>query len=124
MCEKTKKDSFLSKIENVIISFLKKFGLVIATVFGVFTSFIIIKKVNHKIQIKDEKKKNKIKEEIKTIETKTEKAKQEVSDIKEEVKKDIKETEEKIEEAKDDHDKYIKEQQKKAKKAGFKKKNK
>ena len=103
MCEKTKKDSFLSKIENVIISFLKKFGLVIATVFGVFTSFIIIKKVNHKIQIKDEKKKNKIKEEV---------------------KKDIKETEEKIEEAKDDHDKYIKEQQKKAKKAGFKKKNK
>ena len=115
MCEKTKKDSFLSKIENVIISFLKKFGLVIATVFGVFTSFIIIKK---------EKKKNKIKEEIKTIETKTEEAKQEVSNIKEEVKEDIKETEEKIEEAKDDHDKYIKEQQKKAKKAGFKKKNK
>ena len=124
MCEKTKKDSFLSKIENVIISFLKKFGLVIATVFGVFISFIIIKKVNHKIRIKDEKKKNKIKEEIKTIETKTEETKQEVSDIKEEVKEDIKETEEKIEEAKNDHNKYIKEQQKKAKKAGFKKKNK
>lgn len=124
MCEKTKKDYFLSKIENVFISFLKKFGLVIATVFGVFTSFIIIKKANHQIQIKDEKKKDKIKEEIKTIETKTEEAKQEISDIKEEVKEDIKETEEKIEETKDDHDKYIKEQQKKAKKAGFKKKNK
>jgi F0F1-type ATP synthase membrane subunit b/b' len=122
--KKTKKDSFLSKIENTVLSFLKKFGLVIATVFGVFTSFIIIKKVNHQIQIKDEKKKDKIKEEIKTIETKTEEAKQEVSDIKEEVKEDIKETEEKIEEAKDDNDKYIKEQQKKAKKAGFKKKNK
>ena len=124
MCEKTKKDSFLSKIENVVLSFLKKFGLVIVTVFGVFTSFIIIKKVNHQIQIKDEKKKDKIKEEIKTIETKTEEAKQEVSDIKEEVKEDIKETKEKIEESKDDHDNYIKEQQKKTKKAGFKKKNK
>lgn len=122
--KKTKKDSFLSKIENTVLSFLKKFGLVIATVFGVFTSLIIIKKVNHQIQIKDEKKKDKIKEEIKTIETKTEEAKQEVSNIKEEVKEDIKETEEKIEEAKDDNDKYIKEQQKKAKKAGFKKKNK
>ena len=47
--KETKKDSFLSKIENVVISFLKKFDLVIATIVGVFKSFIIIKKVNHKI---------------------------------------------------------------------------
>ena len=124
MGEETKKDSFLSKIGDIALSFLKKFGLVIATAFGIFTSFILIKKVNHHIQIKDEKKKDKIKEEIETIETKTEEAKQEVSEIKEEVKEEIKEAEEKIEEAKTDHDNYVKEQQKKAEKAGFKKKNK
>jgi len=124
MGEETKKDSFLSKIGDIALSFLKKFGLVIATAFGVFTSIILIKKVNHQIQIKDEKKKDKIKEEIEIIETKTEEAKQEVSEIKEEVKEEIKEAEEKIEEAKTDHDNYVKEQQKKAEKAGFKKKNK
>ena len=124
MGEETKKDSFLSKIGDIALSFLKKFGLVIATAFGVFVSFILIKKVNHQIQIKDEKKKDKIKEEIETIETKTEEAKQEVSEIKEEVKEEIKEAEEKIEEAKVDYNNYVKEQQETAQKAGFKKKNK
>jgi len=124
MGEETKKDSFLSKIGDIALSFLKKFGLVVATVFGIFTSFILIKKVDHHIQIKDEKKKEKIKEEIETIGTKTEEAKQEVSEIKEEVKEEIKEAEEKTEEAKTDHNNYVKEQQKKAEKAGFKKKNK
>ena len=124
MGEKTEKDSFLSKIGDVALSFLKRFGIIIASIFGIFVGITLIKKVDHQIQIKDEKKKDKIKEEIETIETKTEEAKQEVSEIKEEVKEEIKEAEEKIEEAKVDHDNYVKEQQNKAEKAGFKKKNK
>lgn len=122
--EETKKESFLSKIGDMFLSFFKKFGLIISSVFGIFVSLIFIKKIVHHTQLKDQKKKEEIQNNLNTIATKTEEAKQEVSEIKEEVKEEISKTEEKIEDVKNDHDDYVKDQQETAQKAGFKKKNK
>ena len=124
MSKQAEKESFLSKVGDIVLSFLKRFGIVIASVFGIFVSIVLIKKIDHHVQIKDEKKKEKIKNNIEEIKTKTEEAKNEVSEIKEEVKEEIVKAEEKIEEIKTDHNNYVKEQQKTAEKAGFKKKNK
>lgn len=124
MSKQAEKESFLSKVGDIVLSFLKRFGIVMASVFGIFVSVILIKKIDHHLQIKDEEKKEKIKNNIEEIKTKTEEAKNEVSEIKEEVKEEIVKAEEKIEEIKTDHDNYVKEQQKTAEKAGFKKKNK
>lgn len=124
MSEETKKESFLSKIGDVFLSLFKRFGLIISSVFGIFIGLIFIKKIVNDAQIKDQKKKEEIKNNLDTITTKTEEAKQEVSEIKEEIKEEIAKTEEKIEEVKSDHNDYVKDQQETAQKAGFKKKNK
>ncbi len=122
--EETKKESFLSKIGDMFLSFFKKFGLIISSVFGIFVSLIFIKKIIHHTQIKDQKKKEEIQNNLNVITTKTEETKQEVSEIKEEVKEEISKTEEKIKEVKSKHNDYVKDQQETAQKAGFKKKNK
>ena len=124
MSEQAKNESFLSKVGDAFLSLLKKIKIAIITAFGIFISVILIKKISHNVQIKDDKKKEKIKDNIEKIETETEEAKQKVSEIKEEVKEEIVKAEEKIEEIKTDHDNYVKEQQKTAEKAGFKKINK
>lgn len=124
MSEQAKNESFLSKVGDTFLSLLKKIKITIIAVFGIFISVILIKKISHNVQIKDDKKKEKIKDNIEKIKTETEEAKQEVSEIKKEVKEEIVKAEEKIEEIKTDHDNYVKEQQKTAEKAGFKKINK
>ena len=124
MSKETEKDSFLNKIADVFLNFFKKFGIIISSVFGIFVSFVFIKKIVHYMQLKDQKKREKIRNNINSITTKTEETKQEVSKIKEEIKEEIIKTEEKIEEVKSDYDNYVKDQQEIAQKAGFKKKNK
>lgn len=113
-----------SKVGDAFLSLLKKLKIAIVASFGIFISIILIKKINHNVQLNDDKKKEKIKDNIGKIETETKEAKQEVSEIKEEVKEEIVKAEEKIEEIKTDHDNYVKDQQKTAEKAGFKKINK
>lgn len=113
-----------SKVGDAFLSLLKKLKIAIITAFGIFISIILIKKINHNVQLNDDKKKEKIKDNIEKIETETKEAKQDVSEIKEEVKEEIVKAEEKIEEIKTDHDNYVKDQQKTAEKAGFKKINK
>ena len=118
MSDEKKNNVFLDGIKN----WLKKFGLIIAGVFGSILAFLLLKKVDHEVQVSDEKKKDKISDNLNEAKDNVGSVSEITTDVKEDVdnlKEDINVNQNKNDNEKTD---YVSEQTNLAINAGFKKK--
>ena len=112
------------KIKEVSLSWIKKFGSILLTIFAGVVAIFTFGRINDLVKRHDSKKKDELKDNIDIAKTTSEELKEELEESVEKTEEIKNIIEEKQKEARNDEKDYVSKQEERATKAGFVKKQK